>query len=75
MANTLTVDHGTSGVGQWLRFPLLPLQIYSGASSQWRDTTLLCLGVAFDPSGVSANDANARVKIKAWHVRPVVGIE
>jgi hypothetical protein len=75
VASSLTVNHGAGGVGEWVRFPLLPVQTYNGAANDWRDTTLLCLGLAFDPAAVSANDANARVKIKAWHVRPVVGIE
>lgn len=72
---TLTVDHGSGGVGEWLDLGLLRLPKFSGAAPGWSGTMLLGLAHAFDPAGVSANDANARLRIKSWSVRPVIGVD
>jgi hypothetical protein len=71
--STLTADHGSGGVGVWLDLGLVRLPKFVGDAPSWRDTTWLCLAHAFDPAAASGNDANARLKIKAWHVRPVIG--
>lgn len=69
----LTVDHGSTGVGEWLDLGVLRVPRFTGAAPTWSGTTMLALAHAFDPSGASANDANARIKIKAWDVRPLAG--
>jgi hypothetical protein len=71
---TLTADHTSTGVGVWIELGLLRIPRFEGKSPSWVGTTTLCLAHAFDPGGTSANDANARLKIKAWHVRPVIGV-
>ncbi len=72
---TLTINHGSGGAGQWLDLGMIRLPRFDGSAPTWSGTLTLCLAHAFDPANVSANDANARLKIKAWHVRPVLGIE
>lgn len=71
--STLTADHGAAGVGVWLDLGLLRLPKFVGGAPNWNGTLTLCLAHAFDPSETSGNDANARLKIKAWTVRPVIG--
>lgn len=70
---TLSVNNGSSGTGQWVTLGVLPLARYQGDSAAWSDTTLLALGLVFDPAGATVNDASGRVKIKGWHVRPMLG--
>lgn len=71
--STLTADHGSGGVGVWLDLGLLRLPVFTGGAPSWSGTLTLGIAHAFDPGNTSANDANARLKIKAWTVRPVVG--
>ena len=70
---TLTANHGSGGVGVWLDLGLLRLPSFTGGSPSWSGTLTLGLAHAFDPANASANDANARLKIKAWTVRPLIG--
>jgi hypothetical protein len=67
----LTVDHTSTGTGEWLELGLLRLPKFTGPAKGWTDTAHLALAYAVDPAASSANDANARFQIVAWHVRPV----
>jgi len=67
----LTADHGSGGTGEWLDLGLVRLPRFTGPAKGWTETTHLCLAYAWDPAAASANDANARAQILAWHVRPV----
>lgn len=69
----ITVDHGAAGVGEWLDLGVLRVPRFTGAAPTWSGTTILALAHAFDPASASANDANARIKIKAWDVRALAG--
>jgi len=69
---TLTVDHGATP-GEWIDLGLLPLSVFSESVPGWTNTTTLILAHAIDPAGASANDAAERLKIRAWHVRPILG--
>lgn len=69
----ITVDHGSTGIGEWLDLGVLRVPRFTGAAPTWSGTTILALAHAFDPASASANDANARIKIKAWDVRPLAG--
>lgn len=66
-----TVNDTSGGVGQWLELGLLPLPIYDAPTTGFKDTVHLCLAYAFDPLSTSGNDANARLRVRAIHVRPV----
>lgn len=69
---TITVDNGPAGLGQWLDLGLIDLPIFSEPIEGWTGTITLGLAHAFDTA--AANIANARLKIKAWHVQPVIGV-
>lgn len=60
------VARDDSGGGQWDVEALLELAI---GEDGW---TYLCPAFQFDPAGVSANDANARAQIRAFHAVPCV---
>lgn len=70
--SVLSVDHTFSGVGEWVNLGLVRLPRFNGTTPSWLDTCTLCLGHAFDPASTSTNDANAGLRIKAWHVRPAL---
>lgn len=68
----ITVDHGSAaGTGQWLDLGYLSLPTFRENVLGWQDTIHLAVAYDVDPAGVSANDANARIKIDAVHARPV----
>jgi hypothetical protein len=69
---SLTVDD-IGSTGRWLDLGILPLSVFEGPNHGWTHTTHLVLAHAFDPEGLSTNDANARLQIRAWHVRPILG--
>ncbi len=66
---TLTEDH--TGAGEWLELGLLKLSPMAEPIPGWSGATWLCLAHAFDAE--SNNDANARLRINAWQVRPILG--
>ena len=66
-----TVDHGSTGTGEWIDLGLVRLPRFTGPAKGWTETTHLCLAYAWDPAAASVNDVNARAQIFAWHVRPV----
>lgn len=68
---TITVDHGAAGVGEWLDFDLLDLRVYEGDTEGWEGTTFLCLAAAIDPDAASSNDVNARLELRAWWARAI----
>jgi hypothetical protein len=69
--SVLDVDH--AGNGEWIDLGLIPLPVLPENIAGWKDTITLAPAYAFDPESESSNDANARLVIKAWHVRPVLG--
>jgi len=69
----LNANHGSGGVGVWLDLGLLRLPVFTGGAPSWSGTVTLGLAHAIDPFNLSTNDTNARLKIKAWTVRPVLG--
>lgn len=71
--STLTANHTSTGVGVWLDLGLVRLPEFIGQAPSWNRTLTLGLAHAFDPAATSTNDANARLRIKAWTVRPVIG--
>lgn len=66
----ITADH-TGTDGEWIDLGLLRLPRFAANIPGWTNTVHLCLAYAIDPGGSSTNDANARLEINAWHVRPV----
>lgn len=70
---TLTEDHTSSGEGEWLDLGVIRLPMMTEQIEGWLGTVTLVLAYAFDPASASSNDANARAKIKAWQVLPIVG--
>jgi hypothetical protein len=73
VSSILSIDHGSGGVGQWLDLGALKLPAMDEPIPGWVDTVTLVLGYEIDPAAASANDANARLIIKAWQVLPLVG--
>jgi hypothetical protein len=69
--STLTVDHTSTGTGEWIDLGLVRLPVFAADVPGWKDTVHLCLAYAIDPASASGNDANARLQINAWHARPV----
>jgi hypothetical protein len=67
----LTVDHTSTGVGEWLELGVVRLPIVTASIAGWQDTVHLVLAWAIDPAGASSNDAAARLRINAWSVTPV----
>jgi len=72
ISNFFDVDHGSSGVGEWIDIGTLdPNQDQIGVSHPvWGSCIYLCLGWGIAPLGGGLNEANARMKIKAWQVIP-----
>ena len=72
ISNFFDVDHGSSGVGEWIDIGTLdPNQDQIGVAHPiWGSCIYLCLGWGIAPLGGELNEANARMKIKAWQVIP-----
>jgi hypothetical protein len=69
----LTVNHGDEGEGEWLELGALRLPAMKQQIPGWENSVTLGLGYVFDRLSASGNDANARAKIKAWQVLPIIG--
>jgi hypothetical protein len=77
-SDTLTIDHTSTGIGEWLTWEtgddgvLIKLPVWTDPHpvAGYLDTVHLCLAYAIDPAAASANDANARIEVRSWHVRP-----
>jgi len=67
---TLKADHGVGGTGAWLELGWVRLPRFTAAIGGWTDTIHLALAYDVDPASASTNDANERLTIDAWHVRP-----
>jgi hypothetical protein len=64
---TITRDDDASE-GEYTTIGLIP--IARGRAGAYADTTTLAIAVNVDPASASANDANARINVKAAHVVP-----
>lgn len=68
----LEYEDFVTGIGRWIDLGLVQLPTYAGPEQGWRDTVFLALGWAFDPESAYAGDVEvARMRIDAWHARPV----
>lgn len=68
---TIDVNHTAGGVGEWVDFGKIVLARNKTQKDGWWGSTFLALGYEIDPDATSGNDANSRIQILAWHVRPL----
>lgn len=67
ISELFTRDDTAAGAGEWQISGVVKLSTREENGIDW---TLLCVAYVFDPEDTSANDANAIIKVRAFHAVP-----